>query len=93
MYILLQFPFLLQVASTRNNHDQAQSELDSIRLKMLECDSQISSILKEQQKLQHKLGETKLERKKLENEVICLEPSICTVQTVTFYLCISQFMQ
>nr|TKR91180.1 hypothetical protein D5086_0000226910 [Populus alba] len=62
-----------KVASTRNNHDQAQSELDSIRLKMLECDSQISSILKEQQKLQHKLGETKLERKKLENEVKRME--------------------
>ncbi|XP_073267681.1 structural maintenance of chromosomes protein 2-1-like [Populus alba] len=61
-----------KVASTRNNHDQAQSELDSIRLKMLECDSQISSILKEQQKLQHKLGETKLERKKLENEIILI---------------------
>ncbi|KAG6788501.1 hypothetical protein POTOM_004568 [Populus tomentosa] len=62
-----------KVASTRNKHDQAQSELDSIRLKMLECDSQISSILKEQQKLQHKLGETKLERKKLENEVKRME--------------------
>ncbi|XP_011018333.1 PREDICTED: structural maintenance of chromosomes protein 2-1-like [Populus euphratica] len=62
-----------KVASTRNNHDQAQSELDSIRLKMLECDSQISSILKEQHKLQHKLGETKLERKKLENEVKRME--------------------
>jgi structural maintenance of chromosome 2 len=64
-------PFL-QVASTRNNHDQVQSELNAIRLKMKERDSQISSILKEQQKLQHKLSETKLDRKKLENEVICL---------------------
>ncbi|KAG5228563.1 structural maintenance of chromosomes protein [Salix suchowensis] len=62
-----------KVASTRNNHDQAQTELDSIRQKMMERDSQISSILKEQQKLQHKLGETKLERKKLENEVKRME--------------------
>ncbi|KAJ0043677.1 hypothetical protein Pint_17204 [Pistacia integerrima] len=62
-----------KVASTRNNHDQAQSELNSIRLKMKECDSQISGIVKEQQKLQHKLSETKLERKKLENEVKRME--------------------
>ncbi|KAB5573740.1 hypothetical protein DKX38_000934 [Salix brachista] len=62
-----------KVASTRNNHDQAQTELDSIRQKMMERDSQISSILKEQQKLQHKLGETKLERKKFENEVKRME--------------------
>lgn len=64
--------FILQVASTKNIHDKAQSELDLIRMKMKECDSQISSILKEQQKLQHKLSETSLERKKMENEVIYL---------------------
>jgi structural maintenance of chromosome 2 len=62
---------VLQVAATRNNHDQAQSELNLIRMKMKECDSQISRILKDQQKLQHKLSETNLERKKMENEVIC----------------------
>ncbi|KAK0585836.1 hypothetical protein LWI29_034669 [Acer saccharum] len=62
-----------KVAFTRNNHDQAQSELNAIRLKMKECDSQISSILKEQQKLEHKVSETKLERKKLENEVKRME--------------------
>lgn len=68
----MQYLFLLQVAFTRTNHDQAQSELNAIRLKMKECDSQISGILKEQQKLQDKLGEAKLERKRLENEVILL---------------------
>ncbi|KAL5812667.1 hypothetical protein ACOSQ3_027617 [Xanthoceras sorbifolium] len=62
-----------KVAFTRNNHNQAQSELNAIRLKMKECDSQISSILKEQQKLEHKVSETKLERKKLENEVKRME--------------------
>ncbi|TXG70686.1 hypothetical protein EZV62_005621 [Acer yangbiense] len=62
-----------KVAFTRNNHDQAQSELNAIRLKMKECDSQISSILKEQQKLEHKVSEIKLERKKLENEVKRME--------------------
>ena len=62
---------MLQVAVTRNKHDQVQSELNLIRLKMKECDSQISYILKEQAKLQHKISETNLERKKMENEVIC----------------------
>lgn len=59
----------IQVASTQKVLDQAQSELKLLRLKMKECDSEISCILKEQQTLQHKLDETKLERKKLENEV------------------------
>lgn len=63
----------IKVAFTRTNHDQAQSELNAIRLKMKECDSQISGILKEQQKLQDKLGEAKLERKRLENEVKRME--------------------
>ncbi|TXG70684.1 hypothetical protein EZV62_005619 [Acer yangbiense] len=62
-----------KVAFTKNNHDQAQSELNAIRLKMKECDSQISSILKEQRKLEHKVSEIKLERKKLENEVKRME--------------------
>ncbi|GMY07815.1 structural maintenance of chromosomes protein 2-1-like [Fagus crenata] len=62
-----------KVAATRNNHDQAQSELNLIRMKMKECDSQISCILKDQQKLQHKLSETNLERKKMENEVKRME--------------------
>ncbi|TXG70675.1 hypothetical protein EZV62_005610 [Acer yangbiense] len=62
-----------KVAFTKNNHDQAQFELNAIRLKMKECDSQISSILKEQQKLEHKVSEIKPERKKLENEVKRME--------------------
>lgn len=63
--------YVLQVSSTRNIHDEAQAELDLVRMKMKECDSQISSILKEQHILQHKLSETSIERKKMENEVIC----------------------
>ncbi|CBI24628.3 unnamed protein product, partial [Vitis vinifera] len=62
-----------KVSSVKNNHDQAQSELNLIRLKMKECDSQISCILKEQEKLQHKLSEMNIERKKLENEVKRME--------------------
>ncbi|KAK9283142.1 hypothetical protein L1049_011373 [Liquidambar formosana] len=60
-----------KVTSIRDNHDQAQSELNLIHSKMKECDSQISCIVKEQQRLQHKLTETNLiQRKKLENEVV-----------------------
>ncbi|KAF5947704.1 hypothetical protein HYC85_013661, partial [Camellia sinensis] len=64
--------FLLQIASIRNAHDQAQSELNLFRSKM-ECDTQISCIPGEQQELQHKLSETNLERKKMENEVKRME--------------------
>ncbi|KAF7148659.1 hypothetical protein RHSIM_Rhsim03G0166400 [Rhododendron simsii] len=54
-------------------HDHAKSELDNFRLKMKECDTQISSILKEQQELQRKISETNLERKRMENEVRRME--------------------
>lgn len=63
---------MLQVASLDSDRNLAQTELDSARLKMKECDSQISGILKEQQGIQHKLSETALEKKKMENEVIYL---------------------
>ncbi|PHU22761.1 Structural maintenance of chromosomes protein 2-1 [Capsicum chinense] len=63
-----------KVASLKADHGLAQSELNSARLKIKECDSQISSILKEQQRLQNKISETNLERKKMENEIL---GSIC----------------
>ncbi|XP_031107069.1 structural maintenance of chromosomes protein 2-1-like [Ipomoea triloba] len=62
-----------KVASLNSDHNLAQTELDSARLKMKECDSQISSILKEQQGIQHKLSETALEKKRMENEVKRME--------------------
>ena len=65
------YPFLLQIASIRNSHDKAQSELNLFCSKIKECDTQISCILREQQELQHKISETNLERKKMENEVMC----------------------
>lgn len=37
---------------------------------MKECDQEISAIVKEQQKLEHKVSESNLERKRMENEVI-----------------------
>lgn len=43
---------------------------------MKECDTQISSILKEQQELQRKISETNLERKRMENEVTCYVPCV-----------------
>ncbi|KAL7214486.1 hypothetical protein ACSBR1_026822 [Camellia fascicularis] len=63
----------LTIASIRNAHDQAQSELNLFRSKMKECDTQISCIPGEQQELQHKLSGTNLERKKMENEVKRME--------------------
>lgn len=61
--------FLLQLVSLKHDAGLAQSELNTARLKIKECDSQISSILKEQQQLQNKISETNLEKKKMENEV------------------------
>lgn len=63
-------PFEVQVAAARDNLDQVQSQLKSVRLKMKECDQEISAIIKEQQKLEHKISESNLERKRMENEVI-----------------------
>lgn len=57
----------------KNALDHAKSELDNFRSKMKECDTQISSILKEQQELQRKISETNLERKRMENEVRRME--------------------
>ncbi|MCL7025251.1 hypothetical protein MKW94_019650 [Papaver nudicaule] len=62
-----------KVNSINHDYDQAQSELNLVRVKMKECDSQISDIVKEQQNLQHKLSEANLERKKMENEVKRME--------------------
>lgn len=61
----------MQVVSIRKNHEKAQSALDHLRMKMKECDSQITGIAKEQQQLQVIVNETNLERKKMENEVTC----------------------
>lgn len=63
-------PFEVQVVAARDNLDQVQSQLKSVRLKMKECDQEISAIIKEQQKLEHKISESNLERKRMENEVI-----------------------
>ncbi|CAN4080744.1 unnamed protein product [Withania somnifera] len=62
-----------KVASLKGDHGLAQSELNSARLKIKECDSQISSILKEQKRLQSKISETNLEKKRMENEVKRME--------------------
>ena len=59
----------LQVAAARTDHDRVHSELNSVRLKMKECDKEISVIMKEHKMLEHKLSENNLERKRVENEV------------------------
>lgn len=60
----------LQVASLHKDHSQAESELNLARMKMKECDSQITGILKEQEKLKRKITDTNLEKKRMENDVI-----------------------
>ncbi|CAI9295758.1 unnamed protein product [Lactuca saligna] len=62
-----------KVISLKDEHGEAQRELNAARKKVKECDSQISRILKDQQKLRNKMGEKNLERKKLENEVKRME--------------------
>lgn len=62
-----------KLVSLKHDAGLAQSELNTARLKIKECDSQISSILKEQQQLQNKISETNLEKKKMENEVKRME--------------------
>ena len=59
----------MQVASTKLDLDQAESELNIGRSKLKECDSQINCMSKEQQKLQQLLSDSNVERKKMENEV------------------------
>ncbi|KAJ8538446.1 hypothetical protein K7X08_027667 [Anisodus acutangulus] len=67
---------LLQAPSLKDDHGLAQWELNSTRLKIKECDSQISSILKEQQQLRNKISETNLE-KGMENEVLPNQTRMC----------------
>ncbi|KAL3834639.1 hypothetical protein ACJIZ3_009375 [Penstemon smallii] len=62
-----------KVASLKEHHDEAQSELNESRRKIKECDSQIASIVKKQQGIQHKITEANLERKRMENEVKRME--------------------
>ncbi|CAI9097454.1 OLC1v1033885C1 [Oldenlandia corymbosa var. corymbosa] len=62
-----------KVASLSNDHNQAEAELQLARTKMKECDSQISGILKEQEKLKRKITDANLEKKRMENEMKSME--------------------
>ena len=70
-YLMAIVFYLIQVASLSNDHNQAEAELQLARAKMKECDSQISGILKEQEKLKRKITDASLEKKRMENEVTC----------------------
>lgn len=48
-------------------------------MKMKERDSEINNILKEQQKLNHRLTELNLEKKRMDNEVIVHSESLLLV--------------
>ena len=64
--------FCIQVSYLKQEFDKAEAELKRSREQMKECDSRISYIVKEQQKLQQRLSDANLERKKMENEVILI---------------------
>jgi structural maintenance of chromosome 2 len=68
-----------QVTSIKQDYDQAESELNVGRSKLKECDSQINRMAKEQQKLQQKLSDSNVERKKMENEVVPGSSAFCTL--------------
>ncbi|CAH8366867.1 unnamed protein product [Eruca vesicaria subsp. sativa] len=55
------------------DHDQSLAELKLIHEKMKECDTQISGFVADQEKCLQKLRDMKLEKKKLENEVMRME--------------------
>ncbi|XP_019093594.1 PREDICTED: structural maintenance of chromosomes protein 2-1-like [Camelina sativa] len=63
----------LQVDALQKIHDESLAELKLIHAKMKECDTQISGLVTDQEKFLQKLSEMKLERKKLENEVVRME--------------------
>lgn len=66
----------------QNDYNQAESELNLARMKMKERDSEINKILKEQQKLKHKLTDINLEKKRMENDVI-IYLDFCPVMLMT----------
>ncbi|EOA12804.1 hypothetical protein CARUB_v10025763mg [Capsella rubella] len=62
-----------KVDALQKIHDESLAELKLIHAKMKECDSQISGFVTDQEKCLQKLSDMKLERKKLENEVVRME--------------------
>lgn len=68
--MILLFTHEMQVASIKQEYDQAENELNAERSKLKDCDSQINHMTKEQQRLQQQLSDLNVEKKKMENEVI-----------------------
>ncbi|GJW40075.1 structural maintenance of chromosomes protein 2 [Tanacetum coccineum] len=59
----------IKVTSLKYEHSQAQSEFNTANTKLVECDSQISCIRKEQEKSKDRIREKVFEQKRLESEV------------------------
>ncbi|GKD69400.1 structural maintenance of chromosomes protein 2 [Tanacetum coccineum] len=59
----------IKVTSLKDEHSQAQSEFNTANTKLVECDSQISCIRKEQEKRKDRIREKVFEQKRLESEV------------------------
>ncbi|EFH42747.1 hypothetical protein ARALYDRAFT_919501 [Arabidopsis lyrata subsp. lyrata] len=60
----------LQVCPLQKIHDESLAELKLIHARMRECDTHVSGFVTEQEKCLQKLSYMKLERKKLENELL-----------------------
>ncbi|GJW42205.1 structural maintenance of chromosomes protein 2-1 [Tanacetum coccineum] len=58
-----------KVTSLKDEHSQAQYEFNAVNTMLVECDSQISCIRKEQEKLKNRIREKVFEQKRLESEV------------------------
>ena len=59
----------MQLNSIKEQFDAAKEKLQVGRKKLQECDSQLSLMNKEQQKLQQEFSDNNVARKRLENEV------------------------
>ena len=53
----------------KKDYNKAEEDLRQSRAKIKECDGQISSLVKAQNKLQQKRADNQVEIRKLENEV------------------------
>lgn len=60
---------VIKVDAIKNEYHKAEEELRQSRAKIKECDGQIASLLKAQNKVQQKRADHQLEIRKLENEV------------------------
>ncbi|KAI3869392.1 hypothetical protein MKW92_010233 [Papaver armeniacum] len=81
-----------QISSLAVDVDRHRAKVNSINHDLDQAQSELNLVVKEQQNLQHKLSETNLERKKLENEVLCCHEFPDKSIAVSFFLLIFNFL-